>query len=90
MDVPAAVLEQYVGTYDLRSDAIADTPKLVKITMTEGTLFLEGRRLAPLSTTRFHGSSEVEFFTNTQGEVTQMVIQTAGGARVARRVRDAR
>jgi hypothetical protein len=77
--VPASVLEKYVGSYDLPWRATASTPNVIKITLTDGTLLFGGRPLIPLSTTRFTGAVQLEFLTNGDGEVTHVIIHTAGG-----------
>ena len=87
VEVPVRVLEKYAGTYDLRLPTAPSTPNLLKVSLIDGMLVLNGRKLLPRSTTRF---GAVEFVMNDRGEVTHLIFRAGSQDLLARRVPDPR
>ena len=85
VEVPASILEKYVGTYVL---GLPGTPTRtsLEIALVDGALHLGGRRLIPLSATTFGGAANLQFFMDDSGRVTHMIVHTAGGDRKAIRI----
>ena len=87
--VDPAVLAQYVGSYDFRFPDNPSIPSRWQITMADGTLFLSGAPLAPLSDTRFlFSTNPVEFKKDAQGKVTHFVFTLVEGDIVVPRLPD--
>jgi hypothetical protein len=89
-DVDPAVLDTYVGTYEMkRNDGLTLT---FEVTREDRTLFLQrtGRakaRLSAISPTRFRGVAEYQFFSDANGTVTHFTLISAEGQNIVRRIR---
>ena len=87
--VDPAVLAQYVGSYDFRFPENPSIPSTWQVTMADGTLFLSGAPLTPLSDSRFlFSTNPVEFKKDPQGRVTHFVFTAVEGDIVVRRLPD--
>jgi hypothetical protein len=78
IDLPADVLAQYTGTFELRmpGGAVAD----FEISLTGGRLILAGAELTPVSPTEFSSAyGNVKFRRNSQGTITDMIMNWATG-----------
>ena len=85
--VDPAVLSQYVGSYDFRFPENPSVPSTWRVTMADGTLFLSGAPLTPLSDTRFlFSTNPVEFKKDAQGQVTHFVFTAVEGDIVVRKL----
>ena len=87
--VPAAVLAQYVGTYDWRWPENPTIPSLWTVTLMDGTLYLVGAPMVPISETQFlwADSNRIEFVKDAQGRVTHFSAIFVEGDLVAKKIR---
>ena len=82
--VDPTVLSQYVGSYEFRFPENPSVPSAWQVTMADGTLFLSGAPLMPLSDTRFlFSTNPVEFKKDAQGKVTHFVFTAVEGDIIA-------
>jgi hypothetical protein len=96
IEVPAAVLAQYAGTYDLPPSALQDAPALVLVvSVQDGALYLKpgprpAARIWPETTTEFFVKgvdAQVTFVKDASGTVTGLVVHQNGEDRPAAKVR---
>ena len=89
--VAPEVLAKYVGTYDFRNLQNPSAPRLLRVTLSNGRLLLNGGPLMPLSETTFSiGGQPVAFVTNDKGIVTGLTIEATEGILPAVRIPDAK
>ena len=90
VQVAAATLRQYVGTYDFRWPENPTVPSLWPIAMMDGMLTLNGAPLVPLSDTVFiwADSNRIEFVKDRQGRVTHFLATFVEGDLMVKRVPD--
>jgi len=89
--VPAAVLEKYVGTYDLRFPENPTTPMLIPFSLDGDQLVVGGAPLIPLSPTTFGGPvGRIAFVTDERGVATRLLLTAAEGDLEAVRLPDAK
>jgi hypothetical protein len=87
--VAPAILAQYVGDYDFRFPENPTISSVWQVTLADGTLFLSGAPLIPISETRFlFGSNPLEFVKDKQGRVTHFFITFVEGDLVGRKLPD--
>jgi hypothetical protein len=86
--VAPEILSQYVGSYDFRWPENPTVSSLWPVTMADGSLFLQGAPLTPLSETEFiwAESNRLRFVSDGQGRVTHFVVIFVEGDLVARKV----
>jgi hypothetical protein len=96
IDLPVALLSQYVGTYDLPPSALLDAPAfLLDVTSKDGALYLKpgarpAVRLWPEAATDFfvkEVDAQLTFIKDASGAVTGLVLHQGGESRPARKVR---
>jgi hypothetical protein len=96
IELPVAVLSQYVGTYDLPASVLLDAPAfLIDVTLKDGALYAKpgarpAVRLWPETTTEFflkNVDAQVSFTRDASGVVTGLIIHQGGEDRAARKVR---
>jgi hypothetical protein len=86
--VDPAVLAQYIGSYDFRFPENPSIPSIWQVTMADGTLFLNGAPLTPLSDAQFlFSTNPIEFKKDAQGRV-HFVFTAVEGDIVVRRLPD--
>jgi hypothetical protein len=83
------VLAQYAGAYDFRFPENPTIASIWQAAVADGTLFMNGAPLVPISEARFLlGTQPIEFVKNTQGRVTHFVGTFVEGALEGRRLSD--
>lgn len=96
IDLPAAVLSQYVGTYDLPPSALQDAPRLLlEVTLKDGALYVKpgarpAARLWPETATDFfvkEVDAQVTFIKDASGAITGLVVHQYGENRAASKIR---
>jgi uncharacterized damage-inducible protein DinB len=96
IDLPTAVLSQYVGTYDLPPSALLDAPAfLLEVTSKDGALYLKpgarpAARLWPETASDFfvkEVDAQVTFVKDATGVVIGLVVHQNGESRAASKVR---
>ena len=96
IELPAAELSRYVGSYDLPPSLLQDAPAyLLDVTLKDGALYLQPRgrsavRLWPETATDFFVKeidAQISFVADANGNVTGLKVHQNGESRAARKLR---
>jgi len=91
VEVPASVVEKYVGTYDLRIPESPATPQLLELRVINGQLTMGGGPLIPLSETQFFtGTGVFDIERDEKGRATALFMRMAEGELRVPRVPDSK